>query len=135
MSEPEPWFFEGLGRVVVLVARLELQVAEIVALFEKATYERVNTLAANWRRTLDAFDAAVRGLAPGVLRSELTALRDDVESVREERNRLAHSVAVVDIQAEWNPERTWFHYHPRTDGRCRCPRSLNCWLSSAASGG
>jgi len=114
-SQPDAKFFEWLGRLVSAVAQLEYVVAELTAMVEQKDQTRVDSLAKGWAQTRDAFNAATATMAAGTLRLDLKSFLCDVEARRDDRNALAHSLVVLEVEEGWGLEdRPWHHYHPKS---------------------
>lgn len=111
-----PEFYQGIGQVVVEIARLEYLLAEMASHLthpgDDAYLERIT---ASWGRTKDAYGVEVDGITDDdQLRADLTKLMEDVENIRRERNKLAHSVIALDPQEGWSVTPLWLTWSPRT---------------------
>ena len=110
-----PAFYQGVGQVAVEVARLECLLAEMVAIITDQGDAYVDTIIDAWWKIKKDYKAAVAGVTDDEqLKADLTRLLTDVEVVRTERHKLAHTVIALDRQEGWSEEPLWVTYWPRT---------------------
>lgn len=116
-SPPEPpaWFYEGVGRVVVACADLDLRLAVLVDILTGSSGKTFQ-VATQPGRPLRELRRIASQLPSGPFSAEMLGLVRDAKSVFEERNRVTHSVVGTDGEPQTDGENTFSALQPRAIG-------------------
>jgi len=115
--EPPTEFYEHLGRVVVAGSALEAHTAEAAYFASGAAPGDIGDAWRSAARPTGALGELTRQAArlpEGDLRSELERLHADARALLDRRNKVVHSIIVLDMPDEVGGESVWLHFHPRT---------------------
>lgn len=89
----------------------------MVAILTDQDDDYVDTISTVWGKLAKKYETAVGGIADDdAFQTDLAKLMEDVETMRIERHRLAHSVIALERQEGWSVTPNWLAWSPKVPG-------------------